>query len=70
MRQQPDVTMAEEVKSLRGDLKRKSDIVYGLMAEKNMYTSELATMRATQEVKLKGFDAVQSTYQIYHKYSV
>ena len=50
LRQQPDAALADEVKQLRAEVKRKSDIIYGLIAEKNMYTSEMATMRATQEV--------------------
>ena len=52
LRQQPDASLAEEVKHLRADVKRKQDIIYGLTAEKNMYTSELGTMRVTQEVFL------------------
>ena len=50
LRQQPDATLAEEVKHLRAETKRKTDIIHGLTAEKNMYTSEMATMRVTQEV--------------------
>ena len=50
LRQQPDAALADEVKQLRAEVKRRSDIIYGLIAEKNMYTSEMATMRATQEV--------------------
>ena len=50
LRQQPDAALADEVKQLRAEVKRRSDIIDGLIAEKNMYTSEMATMRATQEV--------------------
>ena len=52
LRQQPDATLADEVKHLRAETKRKTDIIYGLTAEKNMYTSEMATMRVTQEVSI------------------
>ena len=38
------------MKHLRAETKRKTDIIHGLTAEKNMYTSEIATMRVTQEV--------------------
>ena len=51
LRQQPDASLADEVKQLRAEVKRKLDIIHGLTAEKNMYTSELATMRVTQEVR-------------------
>ena len=50
LRQQPDASLADEVKHLRAEVKRKIDIVHGLTAEKNMYTSEMSTMRVTQEV--------------------
>ena len=50
LRQQPDAALADEVKHLRAETKRKTDIIHGLTAEKNMYTSEMATMRVTQEV--------------------
>ena len=53
LRQQPDASLADEVKQLRAEVKRKLDIIHGLTAEKNMYTSELATMRVTQEVRKK-----------------
>ena len=52
LRQQPDATLADEVKHLRAETKRKTDIIHGLTAEKNMYTSEMATMRVTQEVSI------------------
>ena len=50
LRQQPDASLADEVKQLRAEVKRKTDITHGLTAEKNMYTSEIAAMRVTQEV--------------------
>ena len=50
LRQQPDAALADEVKYLRAEVKRKIDIIHGLTAEKNMYTSEMSTMRVTQEV--------------------
>ena len=49
MRQQPEEELMEEVKTLRSDLKKKTFQVHGLMAEKNMNNSDLASMKAVQE---------------------
>ena len=47
LRQQPDSSLADEAKQLKAEVKRTFDIILGLTAEKNVYTSELATVRVT-----------------------
>ena len=49
LRQQPDPEVTEEVKLLRSEVKKKTVLLHGLMAEKNMHMAEISTMKASQE---------------------